>query len=450
MSAPLDSTAPVAEPGSAVPLPSLAYRGWFLFVMVLVSASVVGERFMMAVMVGPIKRDLGLSDTQMGLVKDLAVTLVYLIAVIPVARLADRWSKRKIVAIACATWTVAVALCGLAKSVWALLLGRAAIGLGEGGFTPPGQSWIADLFPMSQRATALAIFLLGASLGHLSGPGLGGWLTSEYGWRQALLFASLPGLVLVPLVLFTLRDAPRGLADGHSAAELREQPFGESVREILAIRTVPLMIIASSLTALITMGLVSWTPAYMERVHGMSARAAGIGMGSALFLGSVIGHSIGGPLADFLGRRDLRWYVWIQLFSALGSMAIAWTMLTGPAERVFPLLGLNMLIGGLSAAPLLAVISGLAPAHSRSLAVALLMVMINIIGLGGGPLFVGWLSDMLNPAYGAQALGVAMRSVLVVGLPAALLAWLASRACRDDFARSGSWDQGIRPAASLH
>lgn len=441
---------PQSDPSAQPGLPSLAYRGWFLFVMMLVSASVVGERFMMAVMVGPIKAELHLSDTQIGLAKDMAVTLVYIVAVIPLARLADRWSKRKIVAMAAMTWSVAVLLCGQAKTFLLLLVGRTGIGLGEGAFTPPSQSWIADLFPMKQRATALAIFLLGASLGHLTGPALGGWLTSEYGWRHAMLMAAIPGFVLVPLVLLTLRDVSPGLADGHSAEVTARQPFGSTLREIMAVRTLPLLILGASLTSLITMGLVSWTPAYMERSFGMSAREAGLGMGGALFLGSVIGHSLGGPIADFLGRRDVRWYIWIQIFSALGAMGVAFTMLSGPAGRVFPLIGLNMLIGGLSAAPLMAVISTLAPVHARSVTIAILMVSINIIGLGGGPLFVGWLSDMLAPLHGQDSLGMAMRAVLLVGAPAAFLSLLASRTCADDFARCQGWSPGTPALATLH
>ena len=435
---------------AAMQLPGMAYRAWFLFVMVLVSASVVGERYMMAVMVGPIKADLHLSDTQIGLAKDLAIAIVYIIAVIPFARLADRWSKRKMVAIAATVWSIAVLLCGLAKNFGMLLVGRAAIGLGEGGFTPPSQSWIADLFPMKQRATALAIFLLGASLGNFTGPAIGGWLRHGYGWRDAMMLASIPGFLLVPLVYFTLRDIPPGLSDGKTADEVQSRPFMETVKEILQIKTLPFLIGAASLNTLITMGMVSWAPAFMERTHGMSAQMAGLQMGGALFLGSVIGHSVGGPLADLLGRRDLRWYIWIQMIGGILATAIAAIMLSGPESLVFPLIGLNMLIGGLGAAPLMAVFAGLAPAHSRSVAVALLMVSINVIGLGGGPLFVGWLSDMLNPTYGADALGMAMKSVLVVGVPSTLFVWLASRACRADFARAGGWDAAQSTGMAMH
>lgn len=436
MHAPLDSS-PQAE--RQIELPSLAYRSWFLFIMILVSASVISERYMMAVMVGPIKDDLGLSDTQIGLAKDLAVAIIYVIAVVPLARLADRWSKRKMVALAAGVWSVAVLLCGMARNFGLLLVGRASIGLGEGGFTPASQSWIADMFAMKQRATVLALVLLGTSLGTFLGPAVGGWMTEEFGWRHAMMLASIPGFILAPIVLFTLRDVPAGFADGKTADEVATRPFGETLRELMAIKTLPLAIFGAALTTLITMGLISWAPAFMERTHGMSAREAGLQMGGALFLGSVLGHTIGGPLADWLGRKDLRWYIWIQLFSSVVSTIIAAILLTGSKEMVFPLFGLNMLIGGLSAAPLMAVIGGLAPAHSRSVAVALFMVVVNVIGLGGGPLFVGWLSDMLNPSYGVHALGVAMQSVLLVGIPGAILAYLASRTCLGDFERAGNW-----------
>jgi MFS family permease len=444
------SSTPDQTDATSEKLPGMVYRSWFMFVLILVSASVVGERFMMAVMVGPIKAELKLSDTEIGLAKDMAIAIVYIIAVLPLARLADRWSKRKIIALSAGLWSIAVLICGAAKGFWMLLVGRALIGLGEGGYTPASQSWIADHFPLRQRATAMAIFLLGASLGNFLGPAVGGWLTHNYGWREAMFYAFLPGIVLAPIVWFTLRDVRPGLADNVSKADAEVQPFVATVKQLLAIRTLPLLMLSSALNTLITMGLVSWAPAFVERSHGMSAQDAGIQMGGALFLGSVIGHTVGGPLSDWLGRRDLRWYIWMGMLCGAAAMVIAWLALSAPMNLVFPLLGLNMLIGGMSAAPLLAVIAGLAPAHSRSVAVALLMIAINVIGLGLGPVFVGWLSDMLTPAYGQEALGMAMRIVLLVGGPSFVLAWLASRACLGDFDRAGGWSAGKPVAAALH
>jgi predicted MFS family arabinose efflux permease len=426
-------------PAPPAGLPSLAYRSYFLFMMVLVSASVVGERYMMVVMVEPIRRELHLSDTAIGLAKDMAIAIVYILAVVPLARLADRWSKRKVVAIAAVVWSAAVLLCGSARTFWMLLLGRAGIGLGEGGFTPPSQAWIADLFPIKQRATALSIFLLGASLGTFLGPALGGWAAHHYGWRNALMFASIPGFILAPIVWFTLRDTRAGLADGVVAPDKPPAPFLETARELLAIKTLPPLILAAGLNALLTLGLISWAPAFMQRTHGMPAQQAGLQMGGALFIGSVIGHTVGGPLADFLGRRDLRWYIWILMASGALAAALGYFILTGPADRVFPLFGLTMLMGGLSAAPLMAVVTGLAPVHSRATAVAVLMVTIQVVGLGGGPVFVGWLSDTLHPYYGEASLGMAMRWVLLAGVPSTILAWMASRTCRHDFAAAGGW-----------
>jgi predicted MFS family arabinose efflux permease len=420
-------------------LPGLAYRSYFLFIMVLVSASVVGERYMMVVMVEPIRHELHLSDTAIGLAKDLVIAIVYILAVVPLARLADRWSKRKVVAIAAVTWSFAVLLCGTARGFWMLMLGRAGIGLGEGGFTPPSQAWIADLFPIKQRATALSIFLLGASLGTFLGPALGGWAAHTYGWRNALLFASIPGFILAPIVWFTLRDTRAGLADGVAATNAPPAPFLETARELLAIKTLLPLILAAGLNTLLTLGLISWAPAYMERSHGMPAQQAGLQLGGALFLGSVIGHTVGGPLADLLGRRDLRWYIWMLALSGALAAALDWFILTGPGDYVFPLFGLTMLIGGLSAAPLMAVVTGLAPSHSRATAVAVLMVTIQVVGLGGGPVFVGWLSDTLRPYYGEASLGMAMRWVLLAGIPSTILAWMASRTCRQDFASAGGW-----------
>jgi MFS family permease len=431
-------------------MPSMAYRAYFLFIMVLVSASVVGERYMMVVMVEPIRHELHLSDTMIGVVKDLIIAIVYIIAVIPLARLADRWSKRRITAIAATVWSLAVIVCGLSKNFWMLLIGRAGIGLGEGGFTPPSQAWIADLFPMKQRATALSIFLLGASAGTFLGPAVGGWLALEYGWRNALILASIPGLILAPIVWFTLRDHRAGLADGKNEDISKPVPFLATFRELMAIRTLPLLILAAGINTLLTLGLITWAPAFMERTHGMPAHTAGLQMGGALFLGSVIGHTLGGPLADLLGRRDLRWYIWMMMLSGALASLSGWILLNGRAEWVFPLFGLNMLIGGLSAAPLMAVVTGLAPTHSRATAVALLMVTINVVGLGGGPVFVGWLSDMLRPMYGEESLGMAMRWVLLLGVPSTILAWLASRRCLVDFAAAGGWDHGRVQAASLH
>lgn len=341
-------------------------------------------------------------------------------------------------------------ICGKAQSVWMLLVGRAGIGLGEGAFTPPSQSWIADLFPVSQRATALAIFLLGASAGQFIGPSFGGWAAEEYGWQTALLLGSIPGFILAPIVYFTLRDVPLGLADGHHRQPPAVLPFWATVKQIWSIPTFPPLIFAAGLNTLLTLGLIGWAPAFMERTHGMPAREIGPQLGLFLMIGSAVGHTLGGPLADSLGRRSLRWYLWIMLMAGLLATVIAVVALNGPKEWALPLFGLNLMIGGMSAAPLLAVVAGLPPAQSRSTAVALLMVAINVIGLGAVPVFVGWLSDMLRPEFGEESLRMAMQAVLLVCIPSTILSWIASKYVVADFAKVGitsAGDSRTLPAA---
>jgi len=174
----------------------------------------------------------------------------------------------------------------------------------------------------------------------------------------------------------------------------------------------------------------------MARTHGMALADVGKGMGAALFFGSFIGHSLGGPLCDMLIRRDRRWYMWILIVAGVSAALFGYAMLTAPAEWVFPLMFAQFSIGGMSAAPMMAALAALAPARSRATAVTLLMLSINVIGFGLGPFFVGSLSQWLHPIYGEASLGVAMRWTLLVALPSTVCAWIASRRFIADEARA--------------
>jgi MFS family permease len=240
------------------------------------------------------------------------------------------------------------------------------------------------------------------------------------------------------------------MADGGPVARDPTLPFLETARELLAIRTLPWLILASGLNALLTTGLINWMPAFMSRTHGVPANVFGPQMGIALLGGGMFGHLLGGPLADFLGRRDLRWYIWLLMGSGVIAASLNFAILAGPASMVVPLIGLTMLVGGLAAAPMMAVVAGLAPIRSRATAVAVLMVTIQVLGLGGGPVFVGWLSDMLHPIYGERSLGIAMRWALLVGAPSTVFAWLAAQSCRGDFAAAGGWDRSAAKSAMMH
>lgn len=432
-----DPAANLAPQSTEPPLPGLGYRAWFLGLLVLLSASVVSARYVLFVLVEPIRHEFNLTDPQISAVKDLSFLLAYVLAAVPVARLSDTGSRRRIIAVAALGWSAAVMLCGQALGFVTLFAGRFGIGVSESAFSSSSQALIADKFPAKWRGTAVSIFLFGATMGNMIGPSFGGWAAKAHGWRWAFVVAGIPGLILAPLAWFTLRDVHRGMSDGaRVSATPPAGPSWASARELLTIPSLTLMVLSIGFSALLTMGMVSWMPAFMARTHGMALADVGKGMGAALFFGSFVGHSLGGPLCDWLIRRDRRWYMWILIVAGVSAALFGYAMLTGPAEWVFPLMFAQFAIGGLSAAPMMAALAALAPARSRATAVTILMLSINVIGFGLGPFFVGALSQWLHPIYGEASLGVAMRWTLLVALPSTVFAWIASRRFIADEARA--------------
>jgi MFS family permease len=426
--------------GTAAPdaadMPSLGYRAWFLFLLVLLSASIVSSRYVIFMLVEPIRHELNLNDKQISAVKDLAFVLAYVLTAVPIARLADTGSRRKLIAVAVGMWSLAAMLCSIAQGFWALLLGRGGIGLGEATFSAPAQALIADVFPARLRGTAISIFLLGATMGNWIGPAFGGWGVQTHGWRWTYFAVGIPGLILAPIAWLTLRDVRRGLSDGvkiSAPPSATSSPsFMQTARLLMAARSLPLLILAISINALLTMGMVSWLPTFMERTHHMAAARAGAEMGGALFFGSLIGHTLGGPMTDLLGRRDKRWYVWVPMVTGAIGAAIAYFMLSGAGNMVFPLLFTQFCITGLSAAPMMAAVAALSPANTRATAMAILMVAINVIGFGLGPFLIATASDWLRPSYGEASLQIAMQGALIFSIPSTLFAWAASRTFTTD------------------
>ncbi len=427
-----DETAPDRGDGD---LPSFGYRSYVLFLTVLVSAISMLDRQIMSILVEPVRKELSLNDTQIGMLTGLAFAVVYVIASIPAARLADRWSRRKIVAIAIGSWSVMTALCGFAQNFWQLFLARVGVGLGEAGGSAPVQALISDLFPRRQRGTAFSIYLLGPPLGMGVGLAVGGWTLAEYGWRTTMILAGIPGLILVPLLLFTVRDVRPGVADGVTVVQ-QPRPFGETMLTLWRIRTLPIMMTACTIQALIGMGMINWVPAFFSRSHGLDPVEVGTRLGGALALGSVLGHILGGPLADLLGRRDLRWHLWLPVFGSIGSASVAALALTGSPSLAFPLLGVQVMLTGLSASPMITICTSIAPVWARATSAACLMFIINLVGLGLGPVAIGWVSDALRPVYGEESLRLALLGALVFAIPAATLFFLASRRYRQDVAEA--------------
>jgi predicted MFS family arabinose efflux permease len=375
------------------------------------------DRQIVAILSEPIRLELGLSDTQVGLLYGFAFAVVYSIAGIPIARWADRADRARIISGSLALFSAMTIACGLAASYAQLLAARIGVAVGEGGTNPASHSLIADLYPEERRGTAMAVFALGPNAGILLGFAFGGAIGQAWGWRAALLAAGAAGLVLAALTTWLLHDAPRAVA----ATSPTETSPGRALRSLFRHASMRHLFLGGAVMSIAAYAAIGWLPAFLVRSHGLGTAAAGVVL--AVLLGGLGGAATlaGGWLADRLGARDPAWRLRVVAV-ALVVAAPFW-----PAALLVshPLAALACLAVPAAAlcfylAPSFAAVQSLAEPSTRALAAALLLLVGSLIGLGLGPLAVGVLSDALRPAHGADSL----RFALLVTVP--LLAWSAA------------------------
>jgi MFS family permease len=411
-----------------------AFRRWYMLVILALVGSVsIIDRQIINILIESIRRDLSLSDSQIGFITGLAFAATYMVMCIPAARLADRWSRPRVIAIAVTVWSVMTILCGAAQNFLQLFLARVGVGFGEAGGNAPSQAIVGDIFPRQRRATAMSILLLASPIGIGTGLLFGGWAVEHYGWRTTFLLAGLPGLILGPLVFLTFPTIRKGMADG-VRAELPPLSFFATLRQLLSIPTIPYLTVAGTLTALLSMGISSWVPAFLLRSHGMSQSEIGASLGLALGTGSLIGHIVGGPALDLLGKRDLRWHFWVPMITVPAAGLFAAVAFLAPLGLVFWLLAVQVMLAGLIAGPMVAIIMTLAPVQARATASACIFLIISSLGVGLGPQLIGIISDLLRPAYGEESLRWALLSATLLAVPALLSYLMASRHYRADIA----------------
>jgi predicted MFS family arabinose efflux permease len=394
-------------------VPSQARARWVLGVLVLVYAVNFIDRNILAVLLQPIKEELGVSDTAMGFLTGFAFAVFYTFAGIPIARLADRGSRRTVMAVGLAFWSLMTAASGLARSFAQLAVARVGVGIGEASATPAAHSLLSDYFPPERRTRAIAIYNTGASAGVLFGLLLGGWLQQAFGWRVAFAVVGLPGLAIALLVRVTVAEPARGGSEG--LVDAGDAPSArETLRHLACLPSFRHLALAAGLYAMTAYGVISWAPTFMIRVHELGYAEVGTTLGLAIGIGGGAGTYAGGVLCDRLAARDVRWLVWIP--------AIAGAVLL-PFFVVF-------------AAPTYTITQGLARLRMRALASAVVLFVLNLVGLGLGPTLVGILNDLLEPRYGAAAVRYSLLIVVAVNAWAVIHSVLAGRTLRRDLARA--------------
>src|SRR5262245_45487175 len=288
-----------------------------LTVLVLVYVFNLVDRNLMSMQLDPIKRELGVSDSLMGLLVGPAFAVLYTVAGIPIARLADLHSRRLVLAIGLAAWSIATAASGLVRSYAQMALARIAVGVGEASSSPCAYSLISDVFPPQRRASAIAIYHSGASIGIFAGMALGGVLNDTLGWRNAFLVVGLPGALFALAVRFWLPEPRRGAAD--AIEDSGEQPaLFEVLRYLLGLRSFRHVLVAAGLYSSTSYAMLTWSPAFMQRLFDLSPGEFGIQLGVVIGIGGVLGALSVGFIADALARRDARWLVWIAACGGVG------------------------------------------------------------------------------------------------------------------------------------
>ena len=393
---------------SGIPERGIGGRGWILGVLTSIYLVNFIDRQILAILLPQVKAEFDLSDTALGLLVGPTFAFFYATMGLPLALLADRVNRRRLIAASLALFSAMTIACGLVAQFWQLAVARILTGVGEAGTGPASQTMITDLYPPERRARAQAIYATGANLGVLVAFAAGGAIAQFWGWRAAFVVAGLPGLVLTVVLLATVRDLRRGASDAVAASE--DVPgFATVMRELWRSRAFRYTALGASSTCFTAYALGGFFPMFLARSHGLSTSQIGVAM--ALIMGACGGLAtyLAGHLADRLGRGDQRWYAWVPALAALAPLTLAPICFlardTGVAlaAAIVPLSLTAAFIG-----PTITVVQRLVPVRSRATAVATLILIDNIVGLGLGPQFVGLASDLWKPALGEDSLRYAM------------------------------------------
>jgi predicted MFS family arabinose efflux permease len=389
------------------------------------------DRQILVILQEPIKAELGLSDAQLGLLTGFSFALVYVTAGIPIAWLADRANRRNIVAASLAFWSLMTALSGLVQNYGQLLAARLGVGVGEAGGSPPSHSMISDYFPPSSRGTALSFYSMGIYIGVLFGFAAGGWIAENFGWRNAFFVIGIPGILYALAVLWVVKEPQRGQHD--PAGVPAQSSLAETLAGLKGRPTFWYLSVGCAFSAFVSYGNGNFMPSFLMRNHGMSLAEVGAILGLISGLSGATGTFLGGFLADRLAPRDMRWYVWIPILGGLSSMIPAYYTLFGESTTfIVAAMIPSQILSALYLGPCIATCHNLVSPGMRAMASAILYFVLNLIGLGLGPLTVGILSDLFVEPFGDNNLRYAMATALTIGFLGTYFLWMGTRSLERD------------------
>lgn len=434
---------PVRVSGSSAEVPARdRQRALTLALLTGIAAFNTIDRQVMTILGAPIKAEFNLSDAQVGLLA-LIYGVIFALGAAPLAFLAQRTSRKTVVAGCMALFSAATAFCGIASNYAMLVVSRLGVAAGEAGTTAPSQSLIADSYPIKERTFALAIFSVASKPGGFIAFLAGGWITAWLGWRATFLIFGLPGLAIALAAWFLIREPAVGASDNidPSAAAAPAPTLRECLTYMGRTPSVIHILLGQGLWSLFGLGFVFWIPHYLVRAHELSLPVIGTAMAFYTLGAGAVGVLSIGWLAQKLQVRDLRWILGVLILAALVACPFTWVVLTTESLWILGLCALApVLVYSANLGPSASAAQSVVPARMRTVTAGFCQVMMGLLGMGLGPFLPGVLSDLLAPAYGDMSIRYSLLIFSICWLWAAFHFFLATRHLARDMARAHSVD----------
>jgi len=424
--------------------PSKNYRTFVLILLTVVYGFNFVDRQIVGILAPFIQEDLGLTNTQLGLLSGLLFAAFYTVVAIPIAWLADRYSRVNIISIALATWSGFTALTGLAGNFMQIGLARMGVGIGEAGGSPPSHSIISDMYPKEERAGALGVYSMGIPFGIMAAYFVTAWIigpsqgeTTVVDWRKIFIFLGATGVGLAVIVKLVLREPVRGAMEFGQQAEIVKPPFMESLKTLLKIPAWWAMCLGIAFGSFASYALSTFHTKYLIALDpGFDFQHLIILLGIINGTAYAGGAFFGARLADKWGSKDIRAYGWVPAIaiSLCFPIGIGSFWVSSIEVNLF-LSALFLLFVGIYLGPSFAIAQTLAPINMRAMSTALFFFVLNMIALGGGPTFAGWMIDVFKENYNdLDAMRYAMSLTFCVFVPSIISFLVVARKLPKDWA----------------
>lgn len=414
---------------------------WFMLsLLFIVYVFNIIDRHIINILLEPIKLDLDLSDAQAGYLAGFAFAIFYTLMGIPIAVLADRFNRTKLIVACSALWSAMTAMTGMATGYITMAISRMGVGVGEAGLTPSANSLIGDLFKPTDRGKAIGIYLSAVPVGTMLAGFIGGALEHFVGWRMTFIILGATGFALTIIFHTVFKEPARGtLDDAGSAPEKSRYTVLETISFLFQQKSCQYFFPAFTLVGLVGSAINTWTPTFFIRTYDMSLMEMAATVGTIGGIGGAIGMIGGGVIVDRLATKNVTAYMKVPAIALLVTLPVYFGVYLASSSWVATALLLApMTTSAIIMAPVLTLIQRLVKNNMRAVAVAAFLLVVHLLGMGLGPLAVGLISDSLAPQYGTDSLRYAILSVIPLNLVAVVLFWRAARWVGSDLQRGSA------------